>query len=348
MTDTTTPATASGPAASRRFPGWVPTPTTASALYLLLLIFAIFAFWIPDVFYSGATFKLVLSNQVVTGIVALALLVPFVAGAFDLSVGYMVAFSLAIVSVLRQDHQVDIWLCALTAIATCGLVGLISGLITVKLRVNSFIATLGVGQVLAALTLYLSKNQQIVGAIPDSFQDLLQGNLLGLPKALYVFIAIAAVIYYVLEWTPIGRNLFATGANLEAARLAGLRTDRLIIGSLVTSGLIAGFAGVVLGAQTGLFSTSFGIPLLFPAFAALFFGATQFKNRPNVWGTVLAAYTLAFGVQGLQLGSGAGAYWITPLFNGAALLLAVGFASRVAGVPFKLGRRRRETPTAAA
>jgi len=73
---------------------------------------------------------------------------------------------------------------------------------------------------------------------------------------------------------------------------------------------------------------SFGPPLLFPAFAAVFFGSTQFKNRPNVWGTIAAVYTLAFGVKGLQLAFSGGVYWITPLFNGLALLVAVALASR--------------------
>ena len=80
----------------------------------------------------------------------------------------------------------------------------------------------------------------------------------------------------------------------------------------------------------GSFSNTFGPPLLFPAFAAVFFGSTQFKNRPNVWGTIAAVYTLAFGVKGLQLAFSGGVYWITPLFNGLALLVAVALASRKA------------------
>jgi ribose transport system permease protein len=76
---------------------------------------------------------------------------------------------------------------------------------------------------------------------------------------------------------------------------------------------------------------------LFPAFAAVFFGSTQFKSRPNVWGTLLAVYTLAFGVKGLQLAFASGVYWITPLFNGVALVLAVALAARSGAI----ARRRR-------
>ena len=144
----------------------------------------------------------------------------------------------------------------------------------------------------------------------------------------FYLIALALVIWYALEHTPLGRHLFATGANPEAARLSGVHTDRMVCGSLVASGFVAGLAGVVFAAKVGTFSNAFGPPLLFPAFAAVFFGATQFKHRANVWGTILAVYTLAFGVKGLQLAFNSGVYWITPLFNGLALLIAVSLASR--------------------
>ena len=138
------------------------------------------------------------------------------------------------------------------------------------------------------------------------------------------------MIWYVIEWTPVGRHLLATGANPEAARLAGVRTDRMVWGSLVVSAVVSGLAGIIYGAKVGSFSNTFGPPLLFPAFAAVFFGSTQFKNRANVWGTIAAVYTLAFGVKGLQLAFSGGVYWITPLFNGLALLVAVALASRKA------------------
>ena len=102
----------------------------------------------------------------------------------------------------------------------------------------------------------------------------------------------------------------------------------MVWGSLVASAVIAAIAGIIYGAKIGTFSNSFGQPLLFPAFAAVFLGSTQIRSRPNVWGTILAVYTLAFGVKGLQLAFSGGVYWITPLFNGVALVLAVALASR--------------------
>ena len=111
-------------------------------------------------------------------------------------------------------------------------------MVVVKFRVNSFIATLGMSQVLAAATLYISSNRQIVGVFSESFLDFGRRDVIGIPIVVYYLVAIALVIWYVIECTPLGRHLLATGANPEAARLAGVRTDRMVWGSLVVSAVV--------------------------------------------------------------------------------------------------------------
>ena len=307
---------------------WLPGLGKASVLYLLALILVIFGLWIPDTFLSTTTFKIVFADQVVIGILGLAVLVPLSAGAFDLSCGAMLAFALVIMSWFQQETGLNAFFAAVIAIAACAAVGFLSGLIVVKFRVNSFIATLGMSQVLAAATLWISKNRQIVGVYSKGYLDFGRKEIGGIPIVVVYLLIIAFIIWYVIEHTPVGRHLLASGANPEAARLAGVRTDRMVWGSLMTYAVIAGLAGIIYGAKVGSFSNTFGPPLLFPAFAAVFFGSTQFKSRANVWGTIAAVYTLAFGVKGLQLAFSGGVYWITPLFNGLALLIAVAFASR--------------------
>jgi ribose transport system permease protein len=316
----------------------------ASAVYLLGLIILIFGLWIPETFITETTFKLVFADQVVIAILGLALLIPLTAGTFDLSVGAMLAFSLVIISWFEANTGLPVVVSCLIALAACAGVGFVSGLIIVYFHVNSFIATLGMSQVIAAATLYISENKQITGVFSDSFLDFGRRDLIGIPIVVYYLALIAVVVWYVLEMTPLGRHLFAAGANPESARLSGVRTDRLVWGSLVASAVIAGIAGIIYGAKIGSFSNSFGQPLLFPAFAAVFLGSTQIRNRPNVWGTVLAVYTLAFGVKGLQLAFSTGVYWITPLFNGIALVLAVALASR----RLAADRRRRSLEAAPA
>ena len=156
---------------------------------------------------------------------------------------------------------------------------------------------------------------------------------------MYYLAVMAIIVWYVFEHTPIGRHMFATGGNAEAARLAGLRTDRLVWGSLVASAVIAGFAGIVYGWKVGNYAATVGPGYLFPAIAAVFFGASQLKGRPNVWGTFIALYALAWGIKGLQLTFVSNTRWIEPLFQGASLLAAVSLASRQAVV--KLPKRKK-------
>jgi ribose transport system permease protein len=141
---------------------------------------------------------------------------------------------------------------------------------------------------------------------------------------LYLLI-LAALVWWVMQHTPAGRYLYAIGGNSEAARLAGVRTDRWTFLSLVASGFICGIAGVLYGSLSGP-SLTFGPAMLLPAFAAVFLGSTQIRpGRVNVWGTLIAVYVLATGVKGLQLVTGV--QWLSDLFNGAALIVAVAFAT---------------------
>jgi ribose transport system permease protein len=298
-----------------------------SAVWLLLIFLLTFSLTAPGSFPTMTTLRLVLSEQVVAGIVALAVLIPLVGGAFDLSVGATLATGMVIVTGLSRHGWSPIPE-AIVAIIVCALVGVVNGYFIIKLRVNSFIATLGMSELLSAVTLKLSSNSQVLGVFPTWFQNSTSADLFGIPLGVYYLAVLAGIVWYVLEHTPIGRALFATGGNPEAARLAGLPTDRLVWGTLVASAMLSGLAGVLLASQVGLFTSDYGPNYLFPAFAAVFFGATQIRSRANVWGTLLAMYTLAVGVAGLQLTFFGNEYWISPLFNGAALLVAVGLAVR--------------------
>ncbi|XVQ15002.1 ABC transporter permease [Spirillospora sp. CA-255316] len=305
------------------------SPRRVSILYLLAVIFVVFSVAIPDLFLSSITMQSVASSEAVVAILALAALLPFVAGEFDITIGFNMALSVVIVCWLSINQPgTSLMITFLVAILVSGLVGVVNGLLVVKLRVNSFIATLAVSQVLVAIALYLSDNRQMSATFSPDYVEFARGRTLGVPNALYCTLVMAIILWYVLQWTKLGRHLYACGMNREAARLSGIRTEAMVMGSFVASGLIAGIAGVVFASQVGVFSNSIGGPLLFPAFAAVFLGATQFNFRPNVWGTVLAIFTLALGVQGLQLATSTGGFWVTPLFDGLALIAAVVFSKR--------------------
>ena len=305
------------------------SPRRVSLLYLLGFEVVLFSIWIPDLFLSTVTLRSVTSSQAVVGILALAALVVFLSGEFDLTIGANMALAVAIVCQQTRDHpdRGFFLICCLAALA-CTLVGFVNGLVVARFKVNSFIATLAMSQVLAALALIISHNAQVSGVLPARFVEVGRDTTFTLPNAVYATIVLALVTWYVVGFTALGRRLLATGLNREAARLSGIRTDGFVVGTFVVSGLVAGLAGLVYTAQIGTFSNTIGPPLLFPAFAAVFLGATQFNFRPNVWGTLLAIFTLALGVQGFQLASSSGEYWISSMFNGVALLAAVIFSKR--------------------
>jgi len=307
------------------------SPRRVSVLYLLALIIVVFSITIPDLFLSEITFQSVARSQAVVGILALAALLPFVAGEFDISLGTNLALSVVLMAWMSYEHPgLGALLMCLIALLVSTFIGLVNGILVGKFGINSFIATLGTSQILAAIALKLSNNEQVLASLPQRFMDLGQGRSLGVPNGLFVTLALGLLVWYVLQYTKVGRHLYASGFNREAARLSGVRTERVVIGSFIAAGATAGLAGVVYIAQVGTFSNAIGMPFLFPAYAAVFLGATQFNLRPNVWGTLLAIFTLALGVQGLQLSSSGSGFWITPLFNGIALVAAVMFTRRQA------------------
>lgn len=177
-----------------------------------------------------------------------------------------------------------------------------------------------------------------VGPVPESFQSLTSPSPLGIPVGTFYLLAIVLVAWYVLEHTPVGRRLYATGANPEASRLAGVPTRRYVFSTLVVCGLGASVAGVLLSAQTVSISAQLGPAYLLPAYAAAFLGSTQIKpGRFNIWGTVLALAMLGTGIAGLQLVGGEALY-VGDYFNGGALLVAVGAAIVLEK---RRGRKRR-------
>lgn len=298
-----------------------------SALWLLAFIVILFSITAPSLFPTMLTLQIILSDHMTVGLVALATLIPLCAGQFDFSVGALLGLAMGMTAVLVTNGM-DVIAASVIVLITTTALGVVNGFIVVKLHVNSFISALGISQIALAITYLVTQNQQVVPPLPEWFVTMTQGKFLGIENDVYYLFAVALILWYVLEHTPIGRSLFAVGGNPEAARLAGVGVSGLIWGSLVCSAFIAGLAGVLLVSKVGLYSQEYGPNYLFAAFAAVFFGATQLKSRPNVWGTLIALYVLATAVAGLQLTFFGNEYWITPLFNGVALLIAVALASR--------------------
>jgi len=303
-----------------------------SGLYLWALFILVFGIWTPSLFLTSVTLHSVASEEAIAGMLGIAVLVPLVAGQYDLSVGSVINISTVVVVILQTNRHWNMWPAILVAIAMCVGIGAVNGFIVVKLRVNSFIATLGMATVITAVQEIVSGQNQPYPPVAHAWNALTQTKVLGFQVVVLYLIILAIIVWWVLEHTPVGRYLYAIGGNAEASRLSGVNVDKWTWLAMIASSTICGIAGVFYASLTGP-SLTFGASLLLPAFAAAFLGFTQLKpGRFNVWGSIIAIYVLATGVKGLQLITGV--QWLNDMFNGVALIGAVAFAvwrQRVAG-----------------
>jgi ribose transport system permease protein len=138
-------------------------------------------------------------------------------------------------------------------------------------------------------------------------------------------LVISLLLWVVTQYLPVGRYLYAIGANPRAAELNGIPSRRYVIGAFIASGLLGAIAGVVLAARLRIGQASVGLEYLLPALVGAFLGSTTIKpGRVNVWGTIVGVMILAVGISGIQ--QFGGSFWVEPMFNGTTLLIAIGIA----------------------
>ncbi|HVT00510.1 MAG TPA: ABC transporter permease [Solirubrobacterales bacterium] len=298
----------------------------ASLLFIWAGLIILFGILEPHTFLSMNTARTIMGEQAVTAIMALALVGPIAARQFDLSISG--AFGIAVIVVASLMAKMNVspaFAIALTLLAGI-LIGVFNSYVVGVLKVNSFIATLGSGSILVAMQQWISGGE-VITQIPKGFTSLGRGTLFTIPMPFFYMLVIAGLVWYLLEYRQTGRYLYAAGSNADAARLAGVRVGRLTAIGLVISAGIATIAGIIFLMRIGSTSLNAGAPYLLPAFAAVFLGATQFKEgNVNVPGTLVAVYVLATGVKGVQL---LGAqFWMDEVINGAVLIIAVALAVR--------------------
>jgi ribose transport system permease protein len=306
--------------ASGRVRAWV-SPKNIGAVYVWIVICLLFVALSPDRFGTVETIKSVLDQYAITGIVALSLIIPLAAGFYDLSIGYTVSLSGVFMAWLTIHTSLPIGVCCVLTMAMCLGVGLINAFVVVGLGINSFIATLGTGAILASITIAFSGQTDLVGRIID-FSSFGQRAIAGVQMPVLYMLAIALVLAYVLQRTRLGRELYATGFNKEAARLSGVQVNKLATLGFVCSAMLSGFAGLALAAIISAGSPTAGPSYLLGAFSAVFLGATQLRRgRFNSWGTVIAVLMIGTGNVGLLI---VGApVWTPQLFQGVVLIAAV-------------------------
>ncbi len=292
---------------------------------LTVFLIALFSFLLPDTFPTMLNLRAILSDKSIIALLSLAAMVPMAAGRIDLTVGYGIVIWHILAISLQTLYGVP-WQISVLIVLTLGaFVGFLNGLLVEVAKIDSFIATLGTGTILYALALWHTGGRQMVGVLPDGFYAINGTFVFGLPITAYYIFAIAIIMWLLLEYTPVGRFLYAIGANPRAAELNGIPTRKFVVGAFVTSGLMTALAGVLLASKLRIGQASVGLEFLLPALVGAFLGSTTIKpGRVNVWGTIVGVAILAVGISGIQ--QFGGSFWVEPMFNGLTLLVAIGIA----------------------
>jgi ribose transport system permease protein len=292
------------------------------AVYVWLGIIVVFSLWAPDTFPNIGTAKQILNANAITGLAALSITIPLAARVFDLSFAYVMTLTGVAVAHFIVDGM-PLGLALALGLAIGVAIGVINAIVVVVMKIDSFIGTLATGSLIQALITMVTNDTPISDAkLAGPFAKIGQTEIGGVILPVFYFAAAAIVVWYLLEHTATGRRLYATGFNPDAARLAGVKVDRLRFMSLVVSGGLAGATGIVLASVLGSGSPTAGVPYLLPAFAAVFLGATQLKNgRFNAGGTIIAVLLLGTGVTGLGLANAP--QWASAMFVGFVLIAAL-------------------------
>ena len=234
----------------------------------------------------------VLRQSSALGIIALGQTFVILTGGIDLSVGAQISL-FAILSAAIMNGRVEMIVPAVVACVGLGAVlGLINGLLITKRKVAPFIATLGMAIVITGAQLVWT-NGAPSGDVPDILRFLGRGGVGPIPAALIVFTILSVICAFVLRKTTFGRRVYAVGGNLEAARLSGVNSDRVVIGVYMVSGMMAALGGIILGAFIGVSDNWIGKGMELDSIAAVVIGGTSlFGGRGGVSGTVAGVVLL--------------------------------------------------------
>ncbi|MBB3725646.1 ABC transporter permease [Nonomuraea dietziae] len=297
------------------------TTPTAGPLAALVIACAFFSLNSPQ-FLTGGNFSLIIQQVMVVGTLAIGQTLIILTGGIDLSNGAIMAFGGIVMAKLALSMTPLLAIAA--GLAVCALFGLVNGTLATRISLPPFIVTLGMLNVVFALTHIYSQDQTVTG-LPDELTFLGQTFQLGGTRVTYgsvLTIALFLLFAYLLGQTAWGRHVYALGNSPEVARLTGIRTSRLTVGVYTLAGLVYGIAALLLVSRTGVGDPQAGQTDNLDSITAVVLGGTSlFGGRGLVMGTLIGALIVGVFRNGLQL-MGVPSIYQT-LITGILVILAV-------------------------
>jgi fructose transport system permease protein len=285
---------------------------TFGPLFVLLVAVIIFAFN-SDRFLQPGNLSLIVQQVMVVGTLGIAQTLVILTAGIDLSVGAIMVLSSIVMAKLSADHGVPGLPALLIGFGVGTLCGLLNGALVTRLRLPPFIVTLGTLNVFFALNLYYSKSETIRGADMPSLL-LWTGNSIdvGGTQVTYgslMMLALFGLFWYILKHTAWGRHVYSVGDDAEASRLAGVRTNRVLLSVYVVAGLICAVAAWMLIGRIASASPQAGGSANLDSITAVVIGGTSlFGGRGLVVGTLIGALIVGVLRNGLTL-SGVDVLW---------------------------------------
>jgi len=294
--------------------------------YLIFaVVTAFFVIFAPN-FATLSTAEAILRVTALVSIMAVGMTFVIICGEIDLSVGSVASWSGMLLAMMLEQNVPTIPAVLLT-LAGGGLIGLVTGLLVTKLRIPSFLVTLGMLSIFSGLALTVTDTEP-VPIVDDAFSDVFwNASWLRVPAPIWWTILLVVIGFYLLQMTVFGRRTYAVGGNLTAARFSGIKTDRIKITAFIFSGVTAALAGILLAARSTAGNPSLGSGLELDVIAAVIIGGTSlFGGVGDIPGSVIGAIfigILGFGLLVMGLSTS-----VQEIIKGAIIIAAVALNRR--------------------
>lgn len=290
---------------------------------LFLIAITTFSILIPDVFWSIDNFQSMASQISVLGILTLAMAIPMITGGINLSIiTSMNACSLIIAYYVTQQDSVSYLLLGLVLSLLCAIIiGLFNGVLIAFIRVSPILATLGTMTLINGINILLT-NGSTIANFPSSILNINSAEFLFIPVPVIIFIILAALVWFIMEKTTIGKSIYFIGNNEKATLYSGINVKKSITIVYVLSSVLCVFAALIMMSKLNSAKASYGDSyLLISILAAVLGGINPDGGKGKIFGIIIALIILQIIESGLNM-LGISSY-ITMIFWGILLILFI-------------------------
>lgn len=262
-------------------------------VFLILIVLMVFLSIVTDTFFTASNIFDVLLNSSFIAIMACGMTMVIITSGIDLSVGSVMGFVGMFMAIMMVDYSLPPIIAILLGLAMGTLFGFINGLLVTRAKLPPFITTLGMMSVGRGLAYVMSGGWPVSG-FPDSFMVSGQGHFLGIPLPVIYLLIVAIIAHVFLKYTVLGKHIYAVGGNEKAAKLVGIKAEKVILITYVINGFLAAVSGFLMTSWLGMAQPNAGQGYESDVIAATVIGGTSLSGGDgSILGAVLGAWIMA-------------------------------------------------------